>query len=114
MRRARADGGGPGGGRAAAGGAVQLTLLSRAYCHLCDEMAAALAPLAAAHGASVAVVDVDADPALEAAYGVRVPTLFLGPPGAGVELCHFRLDASRVRTALETASAAPARRPEIC
>ena len=31
----------------------QLTLLSRAYCHLCDEMLAALAPLADAHGATI-------------------------------------------------------------
>jgi hypothetical protein len=93
---------------------VRLTLLGRAYCHLCDEMAAALAPLAAAHGASVTVVDVDADPELEAAYGERVPVLLLGHPAAGKELCHFRLDPARVRAALATAAAASARRPEIC
>jgi thiol-disulfide isomerase/thioredoxin len=94
--------------------AVQLTLLARTYCHLCDDMAAALAPIAAAHGATVAVVDVDVDPALEAAYGGRVPVLFLGAPGAGRELCHFHLDAARVTAALEEGVARPARRPEIC
>ena len=46
-----------------------MTLLTRAYCHLCDEMLAAVRPLAAARGATVAVVDVDADPALERAFG---------------------------------------------
>ena len=77
-------------------GGVQLTLLSRAYCHLCDEMAAALAPLAARMGAAVTVVDVDADPALEARYGDLVPVLLLGSAADGAELCHHRLDAAAV------------------
>ncbi len=79
---------------------MHLTLLSRAYCHLCDEMLAALKPLAAAAGATLAVVDVDADAKLEAAYGDRVPVLFAGEPGSGDELCHFRLDPPRVEAAL--------------
>ncbi len=83
---------------------MQLTLLVRAYCHLCDEMDAALAPLAAAHGARVAAIDVDSDPALDAAYGERVPVLFLGAPGSGTELCHLRFDAPRVAAALAAAS----------
>ena len=97
------SGAGPGGGPvpgSVAGPA--LTLLGRAYCHLCDEMLAALAPLGAAHGAVVAVVDIDA-PAhahLEAEWGERVPVLFAGPPAAANELCHWRLDASRVAAAL--------------
>ena len=92
----------PGGGLAAIslGCAVQLTLLSRAYCHLCDEMQAALAPLAARHGAKVVVIDVDAHPALEARYGERVPVLLAGTAEAGVELCHYRLDTAAVRLAL--------------
>jgi len=40
--------------------------------------------------------------------------LFLGRPGAGTELCHFRLDAARVSAALAQARAQPARGPEIC
>ena len=79
---------------------MQLTLLSRAYCHLCDEMLAAVGPLAAAAGATVTVVDVDADPKLESAYGDRVPVLFAGAPGSGEELCHFRVDVPRVEAAL--------------
>jgi hypothetical protein len=82
---------------------VQLTLLTRAYCHLCDEMAQALAPLAARHHARVVQIDVDAHPALEAAHGERVPVLFLGPVEAGVELCHYHLDAARVAQALASA-----------
>ena len=77
-----------------------LTLLSRAYCHLCDEMRDALAPLARRHGATVAEVDVDAHPELEARYGELVPVLLLGTAADGVELCHYRLDAPAVERAL--------------
>jgi thiol-disulfide isomerase/thioredoxin len=80
--------GGPGGPR--------LTLYGRAWCHLCDDMLAALAPLAAEFGAQVDVIDIDSDPELEARYDVLVPVLVHD----GVELCHYRLDAARVRTAL--------------
>lgn len=99
------------------GGAMALTLLGRAYCHLCDEMLAALTPLAVRHGVEVTVVDVDADPGLDAAYGERVPVLFLGPPGSGVELCHYRLDAARVIAALAAPPADASRSAadrEIC
>lgn len=78
---------------------VHLTLLTRAYCHLCDEMRAALAPIAALAGVAVVEIDVDANPVLEAKYGERVPVLLDGGVD-GAELCHFRLDATRVRQAL--------------
>ena len=81
-----------------------LTLLSRAYCHLCDEMREALAPLAAQAGARVVELDVDADPALEARFGELVPVLMLGGVADGVELCHYTLDVSRVRAALALGS----------
>jgi glutaredoxin len=77
-----------------------LTLLSRAYCHLCDEMRDALLPIALRHGVAVVEVDVDAHPALEAAFGDLVPVLLLGTPEHGVELCHYHLDAPAVEAAL--------------
>ena len=61
---------------------------------------AALAPLAAAHGADIRIVDVDADPALEAAWGDLVPVLFAGAPAPEAELCHYRLDRGPVEAAL--------------
>ena len=79
---------------------MTLTLLTRAYCHLCDEMRDALAPLADAHGATVVERDVDADPMLEARYGDGVPVLLLGGPEANVEICHYVLDPEAVRGAL--------------
>jgi thioredoxin reductase (NADPH) len=78
----------------------QLTLITRAYCHLCDTMREALVPLARRHGATIAEFDVDAHPALEAAYGDLVPVLLLGDPGDGVELCHYHLDRAGVMDAL--------------
>jgi hypothetical protein len=89
-----------------ASGAIRLTLLSRAYCHLCDDLRDALAPLALRHGATVAEFDVDEDPALEARFGERVPVLLLGNPDDGVELCHFHLDRVRVESMLTAAGQA--------
>jgi hypothetical protein len=80
---------------------LKLTLVSRAYCHLCDEMHEGLLPLVAGRDIDVNVVDVDADGALAEAYGERVPVLLLGVPGAGIELCHYHLDPPRVLHALD-------------
>ncbi len=73
--------------------ATELTLLSRGYCHICHDMEVALAPLAAEFGAAVSVVDVDADPSLEVKYDELVPVLLHGE----CELCHYHLDAPKVR-----------------
>ena len=89
---------------------MTLTLLSRTYCHLCDEMLAAVTPLAEAEGVTVVVVDVDANPWLERVYGDRVPVLFAGDPATGQEICHHRLDPGQVEAALR---AGPARQAEV-
>lgn len=70
--------------------------MSRVYCHLCHDMEAALAPLAAEFGAEVDVIDVDADPQLEALYNELVPVLL----HEGRELCHYFLDEAKVRDCL--------------
>lgn len=67
--------------------------MSRGYCHLCHDMEVALAPLAEAFGASIMVLDVDADPALEAKYDELVPVLLHGD----TELCHYFLDEAKTR-----------------
>lgn len=71
----------------------KLTLMSRGYCHLCHDMEVALAPLATEFGIEVEVLDVDADPALEALYNELVPVLLYD----GNELCHYFLDTAKVR-----------------
>jgi glutaredoxin len=75
---------------------VRLTILVRAYCHLCDEMRDVLAPLAAARGLAVEELDVDADPALEAAWGDKVPVLLAD----GREVCRYRFDSAAFEAAL--------------
>jgi glutaredoxin len=82
--------------------AAPLTLYARAWCHLCDDMRAALEPLLAEFGAQVEVVDVDSDPSLETRYNELVPVLLCD----GIELCHYHLDESRVRGALAARTAA--------
>jgi hypothetical protein len=73
-----------------------LTLLARRYCHLCDEMQVALAPVLAGRAVPLTIVDVDEHPELEAKYGELVPVLL----AEGEELCHYFLDEARVRAYL--------------
>lgn len=76
--------------------AARLTLYGRAWCHLCDELLAALDPLREEFGVEVEVVDVDEHPELEERYGELVPVLTAG----GDELCHYYLDSAAVRAYL--------------
>ena len=78
------------------GATLRLTLYGRSYCHLCDEMLAALATLRGEFGFAVDIVAVDSDTALEQRFGTLVPVLM----HAGTELCHYRLDAGKVRAYL--------------
>jgi hypothetical protein len=93
-----------GGERASA----HLVLYGRAWCHLCEEMRVALAPLAAAAGARLDVIDVDSDPALQARYDELVPVLLCD----GIELCHYWLDEARVRATLGLGADTPGVPPE--
>lgn len=78
-----------------------LTLYSRQWCHLCHDMEAAVRAALAQLGAAVGleVVDVDADPALEARFDEIVPVLMAGE----AELARYRFDeaaAQRLRALL--------------
>ena len=79
---------------------MRFTLLSRAYCDLCDEMEAALRLIIGA--TPLVVVDVDAPEhaALAARYDEAVPVLFAGDPASGREVCRHRVDAASVSAAL--------------
>ena len=81
--------------------ALHLTLFGRRYCHLCDDMLAALEAMRwDTVPFTVEVIDVDADPALEARFDELVPVLFgdLAAP----ELCHYFLDPAAVRAWIST------------
>jgi glutaredoxin len=80
-------------GRLALAGSLNLTLYTRAGCHLCEEMKAQLAPLMQEFGACLAEVDVDTDATLTALFGYDVPVLFLGDR----KVAKHRLDARQLR-----------------
>jgi len=86
-------------GRLALAGRMDLTLYSRPGCHLCDDMKAALAPLAREFGARVTEVDIDQAEELRSLYGNDVPVLFLGNRKAA----KHRLDTRQMRRQLEEA-----------
>jgi thioredoxin reductase (NADPH) len=72
-------------------------LFSRNYCHLCHDLLAALEALRDEQDAvhfDIEVLDVDADPMLEEKYDELVPVLV---DAEGRELCHYFLDAPKVR-----------------
>jgi len=72
---------------------ARLTVLTRADCHLCEELVAELAALGRRHPLPpVALCDVDADPLLQQRFGLKVPVLLLD----GVPVCHFRLDSAEL------------------
>lgn len=85
---------------------TSFTLYSRSYCHLCEDMLAALQSLPFPHQPfTVAVIDIDAaaeegDASLLARFDQLVPVLF-GDPDAP-ELCHYFLDEAAVRHYLTT------------
>lgn len=100
------------------------TLYSRSYCHLCEDMLAALRAFMARTGLPwhVDVVDVDADPQLTDMFDELVPVLFAGAARldgaeqstgsagdageageageagpAGQEICHYFLDEAALQ-----------------
>ena len=80
---------------------VRLTLYTRRDCHLCHEMRAVVESAVREHAAVLEEVDVDADPALAAAYGAEVPVLCVN----GRKAFKYRVEARalRVRLARELA-----------
>lgn len=89
--------------------ALRFTLYSRSWCHLCEDMLAALRNFMAREGLpfSVDVVDIDAspDPGLLARFDELVPVLFGADLDAG-ELCHYFLDEAALRRHLGLAQPA--------
>lgn len=73
------------------------TVYSRPGCHLCETLVEALLPLIRDR-ATVTVRNIDDDPALEAAYGARIPVVEF----AGREICHYHLDRAAILDALDS------------
>ena len=70
----------------------KLTVLSREYCHLCEELIAALKQFQGRYDFDIEVIDDDRHPALEERWGDKVPVLLDGE----LEICHYFLDVDAV------------------
>ena len=82
---------------------IRFTLVSRSWCHLCDDMLAALRAFPVGQAHEIDVVDVDADPALLDRYDELVPVLLARlDDGLESEICHYHLDGSALKTFLES------------
>ncbi len=76
---------------------LKLTLYIRTYCHLCDDMRAAIEPWRARLGLELVEVDIDDHPELEARFGEKVPVLMRGED----EICHYFFDEAAFKRCLE-------------
>lgn len=88
---------------------MELTLLAREYCHLCDEMQDAIEAMLAGTGVELRLIDVDADAALEARWGEQVPVLLDGDD----LLCMHRLDRAALAKWLHARAATVAPESKI-
>lgn len=70
----------------------KLTVLSREYCHLCEELLVGLRQFQGRYSFDIEVIDVDRHPELEEKWGDKVPVLLDGDR----ELCHYHLDVAVV------------------
>jgi len=80
--------------------AIEVTLYTRAGCHLCEEAKAQIAPLLREFGVQLREVDIDADPALHEQFTNDVPVIFLGAQKVAkhrVDLAQFRRQLERAR-----------------
>ena len=82
---------------------MYLTLLSRSYCHLCDEMETALRPLIGTTRLEVIDIDAAEHAWIEQQFGDAVPVLFAGSVAPENEICRYRLDVARLELAVPVA-----------
>jgi glutaredoxin len=75
----------------------QVTLITRAGCHLCEVAEARLAELAGELGFGLRLLDVDADRQRANEYSERVPVILID----GAEHGYWRLEEDRFRRALD-------------
>jgi glutaredoxin len=56
---------------------IQVDIYSRPGCHLCDEAKEVIDRVRKRHGFTLRVINIENDPALEAAYGTEIPVVFI-------------------------------------
>jgi glutaredoxin len=77
-------------------GRHQVTVITRAGCHLCEDAEQAARRLSGELGFQLAFLDVDADPELANEYSDRVPVILID----GAEHGYWQLEEDRFRAAL--------------
>ena len=72
---------------------VEVVIMSRAECHLCDEAKKTIETAVRQYALDVdlRVVDIDADQGLQLLYGTEVPVVFV----RGRKVFKYRVDAER-------------------
>jgi glutaredoxin len=88
-------------GRLQLAGPRDVTLYSRAGCHLCEEAKAQISPLLKEFGARLTEINIDEDSQLRAQYDYDVPVIFLGARKAA----KHRVDLAQFRRQLQDSSA---------
>jgi glutaredoxin len=77
-----------------------VTLYSKAGCHLCDEAKAAIAPLLREFRATLREIDIDGDPTLMERFGCDIPVIYIGRKKAA----KHRVNLEQFRRQLQDAS----------
>ncbi len=75
---------------------MALTILVRSYCHLCDDMLAALTVAFPEQRRGLEIIDIDHHTEFEAQFGELVPVLLLD----GIEVCHYHFDQAALAARL--------------
>jgi glutaredoxin len=79
---------------------VQVVLLTKPGCHLCDEMKHVLDRATRGLSVQVKEVDISRDPSLEKRHGLEIPVLFVD----GEKAFRYRVTERKLRERLETAN----------
>jgi glutaredoxin len=80
--------------------ALEVTIYTRAGCHLCDEANTAIAPLLNEFGATVREIDIEGDATLTQRFGCDIPVIYIGRKKAA----KHRVDLQQFRRQLQDAS----------
>lgn len=80
-----------------------LTLIGRPWCHLCDDMRAAVLSAIAGTGHELVEIDLEDHPAWEERFGMLIPVLLAGEAPDGPEICHYHFDPARFQAMLAQA-----------
>jgi len=75
---------------------ISVRIYSRPGCHLCDDMKAVVQHVAHTVPLSLEEIDISADPALEAQYGLEIPVLMVD----GKKAAKYRVGEEELRKLL--------------